>query len=47
MPIEALKGKFPEGVKPDAKEAYLSAEEFNAAFKMDYAAFTQLKQWKQ
>ena len=47
MPLEALKGKFPEGVKPDAKEQYLSAEEFTAAFGMDKAAFAELKLWKQ
>ena len=47
MPLEALKGKFPEGVKPDAKEQYLSAEEFTAAFGMDKAAFAELRLWKQ
>lgn len=29
---EELNGKFPEGVKPDAKEAYLTDEEFQTVF---------------
>lgn len=47
MKLEDLKGKFPEGVKPDSKEMYLSAEDFNTVFKMDKEAFGQLKLWKQ
>ena len=47
MKLEDLKGKFPEGVKPDAKEQYLSAEEFQAVFNMDKDSFNQLKLWKQ
>jgi len=36
---EDLKGKFPDGVRPDSKPAYLSDEEFEAVFKMKRDAF--------
>lgn len=40
-----MKGK-PEHVKPAAKEAYLTDEEFEKVFKMDRAKFDALKDWK-
>ena len=43
---EALKGKFPEGVDPTAKEQYLSPEKFEALFGMSMDKFNELKDWK-
>lgn len=42
-----MKGKFPEGVKPDAKPDYMTDEEFEAVFKMNRADYKALKSWKQ
>jgi len=42
-----LKGKFPEGVKGDCKELYLSDAEFETIFKVTVAEFNNLKLWKQ
>lgn len=42
-----LQGKFPEGVKSDKKEYYLSDADFQEAFKMPIADYEKLKLWKQ
>jgi hypothetical protein len=44
---ENLKGKFPDGIDPTRKEAYLSDEEFNKVFGMPKEKFYELKKWKQ
>ena len=43
---EELKKGIPEGVNPQAKEEYLSAEEFQTVFGMTIEAFRELKHWK-
>lgn len=43
---EEIKGKWPKGIKGDAKEMYLSDEEFMKYLKMDKAAWGKLKTWK-
>lgn len=45
--IEALRTSIPDGVVATKKEQYLSAEQFQAAFGMDKAAFGELKAWRQ
>lgn len=37
-----MNGKFPKGVKPDAKEKYLSDEEFVTVFQMSREDFMKL-----
>lgn len=44
---EDLNGKFPKGVKPDRKEAYLSDAEFQEVLKMTREEFSALKGFKQ
>lgn len=44
---EELKGIFPKGVKPDAKEQYLEDSVFEELFKMTKAEFGELKKWRQ
>lgn len=44
---EDLKGKFPNGVKGNMKEQYLSDEEFEKVLGMSKAAWADLKLWKQ
>jgi len=41
-----LNGKFPEGVDPTRKEAYLTDAQFQEVLGMSPAAFAELKQWK-
>lgn len=43
---EQLNGKFPAGVDPTRKEAYLSDEQFSQIFGMTPDKFNELKQWK-
>lgn len=43
---EEIKGKWPKGIKGDAKEMYLSDAEFMQYLKMDKSAWMQLKAWK-
>jgi hypothetical protein len=45
--LDVLKTTFPEGVKPDRKEAYLSDEEFIAVLGQDRDSFNKLAVWKQ
>jgi hypothetical protein len=49
VPHAALKAgvAWPNNVQPDAREAYLSAAEFQQVFGMSYAAFLALPVWKQ
>ena len=47
FPLAELKSSFPPGVKGSHKEAYLSDEDFQTAFKMSRDAFGALKDWKQ
>lgn len=44
---ETLKGKFPEGVNPTIKEAYLEENNFKEIFGMTMDEFNSLKKWKQ
>ncbi|XP_012936181.1 advillin [Aplysia californica] len=44
---ELTKKLPPKGVDPAYKERYLSDEDFQTVFKMSYAQFSSLKQWKQ
>lgn len=46
FPYEELNGKFPEGVKPDSKEKYLTDEEFEKVFQMPRADFNKLSHVK-
>lgn len=43
---EVLKSSFPEGVAPNAKEYYLSDEEFASVIAMPKAEWDAMKQWK-
>ena len=43
---EVLKSSFPEGIKPTAKEYYLSDEEFTQHIGMSRDEWDSLKQWK-
>ena len=45
--LKDLQTKFPEGVKPDKKEAYLAKEEFEKIFQMTIEEFYALKLWRQ
>jgi hypothetical protein len=47
LPYAELKGQFPEGVKGDSKEWYLSDAEFETVMGVDKAKYGELKQWKQ
>jgi hypothetical protein len=49
VPLAALKAgvAWPNNVQPDAREAHLSAAEFQQVFGMSYAAFFALSPWKQ
>lgn len=47
FPYDVLKSSFPEGVKGNRKEYYLSDEEFQEVFKMSMADWEQLKLWRQ
>ena len=47
FPYAELKGQFPEGVKGDSKEWYLSDAEFETVMGMDKAKYGELKKWKQ
>ena len=44
--LKDLQAKFPEGVEPCKKEAYLTEKEFEATFKMTIEDFYSLKKWK-
>ena len=44
---EDIKGKFPDGIKGDKKEAYLSDADFEKVMGMGRAPFYELKGWKQ
>lgn len=44
---EEIKGKFPEGIKGNAKEWYLSDAEFEQHIGMTKDAFKDIKGWKQ
>ena len=46
FPYSELKGAFPEGVKGNKKEYYLSEAEFEEVFKMPRSKYDDLKQWK-
>ena len=39
--------RLEDGIAPEAKQEYLSPEEFQELFKMDKAAFDKLAKWKQ
>jgi hypothetical protein len=43
---DVLKTSFPEGVKPDCKEAYLSDAEYSQIIGMGRDEFAALKPWK-
>ena len=43
----ALNGKFPEGVDPAKKEAYLDDKQFQEVFNLSKDDFNNLKKWKQ
>lgn len=45
--IKVLQSSIPEGIPPAEKEKYLTKEQFEAAFGMDYESFSALKLWKQ
>jgi len=47
FPYEDLKDKFPEGVKPNKKEYYLSEEEFQKLFEMSFDEYLKIPEWKQ
>jgi len=42
FPYEELKDKFPEGVKPNKKEWYLSEEEFQKLFRMPFEEYKMI-----
>lgn len=46
FPYSELKGAFPQGVKGNKKEYYLSEAEFEEVFKMPRSKYDDLKQWK-
>mgnify|MGYP001946573120 CR=1 FL=1 len=46
FPYAQLKTEFPKGVKPTAKEYYLTDEEFLEVLKMPVSEWDALKQWK-
>ena len=46
FPYAELKGAFPKGVKGNAKEWYMSDEEFTQVMGMDKAKYGGLKLWK-
>jgi len=46
FPYDELKGAFPEGVKPDKKEDYLTDEEFVTVFKVNREKWHTFKLWK-
>jgi hypothetical protein len=41
-----LKDKFPDKIKPNAKEYYLNDEEFKEHFKMSFAEYLKMPDWK-
>jgi len=44
--MEDIVGKFPAGIKGNAKEVYLSDEEFKSVFGMTKAEWNEVKMWK-
>ena len=46
MKASVLKNDFLTGIKPDAKEMYLSDEEFFEIFGMDKTSWKQIKLWR-
>ena len=46
FPYAELNGKFPKDVKPDAKECYLTDEEFAEVFKMTRAEYLAMSKPK-
>jgi len=44
--LDDLKAGCPDGVDPTKKETYLSDEDFNAIFGMDFDEFKNLSSWK-
>jgi hypothetical protein len=47
FPYDQLNGKFPEGVDPTRKEAYLNDQQFKEVLGVDINEFYNLKKWKQ
>jgi len=46
FPYDSLKGQFPQGVKGQAKEYYLSDDEFKKVMGMSVEDYDKLKDWK-
>ena len=44
---EEIKGKFPEGIKGNMKEWYMTDEEFEKVMGMNKDKYKELKKWKQ
>lgn len=44
--LKELQGGYPDRIKPNAKEEYLSDEDFRKCFGVDLATFKGWKQWK-
>lgn len=44
--MDEIKGKWPKGIKGDAKEFYLADAEFEAVLGMTKEAWGELKMWK-
>ena len=44
---EDIKGKFPDGIKGNSKEWYMSDEEFEKVMGVNKAAYKEMKTWKQ
>ena len=44
---DEIKGKFPEGIKGDMKEWYMTDDEFEKVMGMNKTAYQELKKWRQ